>query len=47
MIIDLTFPEDSSIMWKFADDITASEVVNKSEQSALQTDIDHISTCMV
>jgi hypothetical protein len=31
-------------MWKFADDITASEVMNKSEQNVLQNDIDHIST---
>ena len=44
MINDLTLPKDSSLMWKFADDITVSEIVNKSEQSALQIDIDHIST---
>ena len=44
MINDLTFPKDSSLMWKFADDITVSEIVNKSEQSALQVDIDRIST---
>ena len=44
MINDLTFPKDSSLTWKFADDITVSEIVNKSEQSALQIDIDRIST---
>ena len=44
MINDLTFPKDSSFMWKFADDITVSEIVNKSEQSALQIDIDRIPT---
>jgi hypothetical protein len=31
MINYLTFPEDSSTMRKFADDITVSKVVNKSE----------------
>ena len=43
MINDLTLPEISSKMWKFADDTTVSEVVEKSMQSSLQSDIDHIS----
>ena len=30
-------------MWKFAGDTTVSEVVEKSMQSSLQSDIDHIS----
>ena len=43
MINDLTLPEISSKMWKFADDTTVSEVVEKSMQSSLQSDNDHIS----
>ena len=43
MINDLTLPEISSKMRKFADDTTVSEVVEKSMQSSLQSDIDYIS----
>ena len=43
VINDLTLPEISSKMWKFADDTTVSEVVEKSMHSSLQSDIDHIS----
>jgi hypothetical protein len=31
-------------MWKFADDTTVSEIVEKNEQSTLQMDIDDITT---
>ena len=43
MINGLTLPEICSKMWKFADDTTVSEVVEKSMQNSLQSDIDHIS----
>ena len=43
MINDLTLPEFSSKMWKFADDTTVSEVVEKFMQSSLKSDIDFIS----
>lgn len=43
MINDLTLPEKSSSMWKFADDTTISEVVLKSGESVLQEDVNRIS----
>ena len=44
LINDLKLPEGSSLMWKFADDTTVSEVVLPSKQSSLQQAIDHINT---
>ena len=43
MINALTLREISLKMWKFANDTTVSEVVEKSMQSSLQSDVDHIS----
>lgn len=43
MINHLVLPEDTSTMWKFADDTKISEVVKKSNYSTLQTDISTLS----
>ena len=43
MINDPSLPEESSSMWKFADDTTISEVVPKSGESVLQEDVNRIS----
>ena len=42
MINDLKLPVGSFLMWKFADDITISEVIPPSQQSSLQYAVDHI-----
>ena len=44
LINDISLPDGSFAMWKFADDTTVSEIVPPSKQSAFQQAVDFIST---